>query len=110
MTKSSEPPVRTGDPRIDAYLRFRQAFLDGATVDELTGVADELKRGLPDPTPPPSAAMFIHADIVITCGAQGVCTPLVTALWVPQNTEVPVAAAPPTRRVASGKDSGRGAG
>lgn len=109
MVKSSEPPVHTGSPWIDAYLRFRQAFLDGATVDELTAVADELKRGLPGPTPPPPAAMFIHADIVITCGAQGLSAPLVTALWVPHDT-VPVAVAPPARCVASGKDSGRGAG
>lgn len=79
----TELPVCTEDPWIDAYLRFRQAFLDGATVEELTGFADELKRGLPSPTPPPPAAMFIHADIVITCGAESVSTPLVTALWVP---------------------------
>lgn len=79
----SEPSVCTGDPWIDAYLRFRRAFLDGATADELTGFAEELKRDLPCPTPPPPAAMFIHADIVITCGAEGVSTPLVTALWVP---------------------------
>jgi hypothetical protein len=37
MIKSSEPPVCTGDPWIDAYLKFRQACLDGATPDELTG-------------------------------------------------------------------------
>jgi hypothetical protein len=78
-----ESSVCTGDPWIDAYLRFRQAFLDGATVEELTSFADELKSGLPGPTPPPPAAMFIHADIVITCGSQGLSTPLVTALWVP---------------------------
>jgi len=80
MTK---PPVCTQDPWIDAYLRIRQAFLDGATVEELTGLADELKQDLPGPTLPPPAAMFIHADIIITCGAQGVSTPLVTALWLP---------------------------
>ena len=78
-----EPPVRTGDPWIDAYLRFRQAFLDGATAEELTGYAVELKQELPTPTPPPAAAMFIHADILITCGADSVSSPLVTALWVP---------------------------
>ena len=83
MTK---PPVYTEDPWIDAYLRFRQAFLNGATVEELTDFANELKRGLPGPTPPPPAAMFIHADIVITCGAKGVSTPLVTALWVPDES------------------------
>jgi hypothetical protein len=38
----TEPPVRTEDPWIDAYLRFRQAFLDGATVEELTSFANEL--------------------------------------------------------------------
>lgn len=77
----SEPPVGTGDPWLDAYLRFRQAYLDGATADELIGFADELKRDLPTPTPPPPAAMFIYADIFITC--KGISTPLVTALWVP---------------------------
>lgn len=79
----TEPPVCTEDPWIDAYLRFRQALLGGASVEELTGFADELKHGLPDPTPPPPAAMFIHADIVITCGTESLSTPLVTALWVP---------------------------
>ena len=79
----SESPVCTGDLWIDAYLQFRQALLDGASVEELTGFADELKRGLPTPTPSPPAAMFIHADIVITCGVGKVPTPLATALWVP---------------------------
>lgn len=79
----SEPPVYTGDPWVDAYLKFRQAYLDGATAEELTGFAHELKRDLPTPSPPPPAAMFIHADILITCGTKGVSTPLVTALWVP---------------------------
>jgi hypothetical protein len=78
----TEPPVCTEDPWIDAYLRFRQAFLDGASAEELTGFANELKRGLPGQTPPPPAAIFIHADIIITCGAESVSTPLVTALWV----------------------------
>lgn len=82
----TEPPVCTEDPWIDAYLRFRQALLDGASVEELTGFADELKHGLPSPTPPPPAAMFIHADIVITCGVENVSTPLVTALWVPDTS------------------------
>jgi hypothetical protein len=75
--------VCTGDPWIDAYLSFRQAYLDGATADELTNFAEELKRGLPGLTPSIPAATFIHADIVITCGTQGVSTPLVTALWIP---------------------------
>ncbi|MGH3696675.1 MAG: hypothetical protein ACRDRX_22255 [Pseudonocardiaceae bacterium] len=79
----SERSVCTGDPWVDAYLRFRQAYLDGATTDELTDFAHELKLGLPGLTPPPPAAMFIHADIAITCGAKGVSTSLVTALWVP---------------------------
>lgn len=79
----SGPPVCTGDPWIDAYLKFRQAFLDGATVEELTDFAEELKRGLPAPTPPPPAAMFIQEDIIITCGAESVSMPLITALWLP---------------------------
>jgi hypothetical protein len=64
-----EQLVHTGDPWID--LRFRQAVLDGATADELTDFAHELQRGLPGPTPPPPAAMFIHADIAITLGLEG---------------------------------------
>ena len=64
----SEPPVVTGDPWIDAYLRFRRAWLDGATESELADLATECRRGLPSPTPPTPAAMFIHRDIVITAG------------------------------------------
>ncbi len=78
----NEPPM-TDDPWIDAYLRFRQAVLDGATFEELTGFAEELKRGLPNLIPPIPAAMFIYTDILITCGENSVSTPLVTALWVP---------------------------
>jgi hypothetical protein len=76
MIKPIEPPVCTGDPWIDAYLRFRQAYLDGVTSDELTDFAHELKRALPGPTPLPPAAMFIHADIIITCGTEDVATHL----------------------------------
>lgn len=67
----SEPPTgeSTGDPWIDAYLKFRRAFLDGATFDELVAFAEELKRDLPHPAPPLPAAMFIHRDIIITCGS-----------------------------------------
>lgn len=78
-----EQPGHTGDPWIDAYLRFRQAVLDGATADELTDFAHELHRGLPGQAPPPPAAMFIHADIAITCSSKGVPMPLITALWRP---------------------------
>jgi hypothetical protein len=56
--------------------------LDGASFEELTAFAEELKRDLPHPTPPPPAAMFIHRDIVITCGASGLSPQLVSALWV----------------------------
>jgi hypothetical protein len=42
----SEPPVCTSDPWIDAYLTFRQAWLDGATETELTDLARECRRGL----------------------------------------------------------------
>lgn len=81
----SEPSTdeSTGDPWIDTYLRFRRAVLDGATFGELVSFAEELKRGLPHPTPPPPAAMFIHSDIIITCGSSGLSPQLVTALWIP---------------------------
>jgi hypothetical protein len=79
----SEPPVCTGDPWIDAYLRFRRAWLDGATETELTDLATECRRGLPSPAPPVPAAMFIHSDILITAGQRASSPRLVTALWVP---------------------------
>lgn len=68
----------TGDPWIDAYLRFRQAWLDCATETELTDLATECRRDLPSPTPPIPAAMFIHRDIVIIAGQKAVSPPLVT--------------------------------
>jgi hypothetical protein len=64
----SEPRESTGDPWIDAYIKFRQAWLDGATETELTNLATECRRGLPSPTLPIPAAMFIHSDILITSG------------------------------------------
>jgi hypothetical protein len=82
------PSGSTGDPWIDAYLRFRRAVLDGATSDELTAFAAELKRDLPAQSPPPPAAMFIHHDIIITCGTSGLSAQLVTALWVPAGVAI----------------------
>jgi hypothetical protein len=79
----SEPLELTGDPWIDAYLNFRRAWLDGATESELTGLATECRRGLPNSALPVPAAMFIHRDIVITAGQKALSTQLVTALWVP---------------------------
>jgi hypothetical protein len=79
----SEPGEFTGDPWIDAYLRFRRAWLDGATENELTDLATESRRGLPSPTPPIPAALFIHRDIMITAGQMTVSPQLVTSLWVP---------------------------
>lgn len=76
----------TGDPWIDAYLTFRRAWLDGVTDNELAGLANECRRGLPSPGPPPPAAMFIHRDILITCGQMALPPQLVTALWVPDLT------------------------
>lgn len=73
----------TGDPWVDAYLKFRRAVLDGGTVEELTAFAAELKRGLPPQPPPPPAAMFIHHDIIITCGTSSLPPQLATALWIP---------------------------
>jgi hypothetical protein len=77
--------VRTGDPFIDAYLRFRQAWVDGATEDELTDLARECRRGLPSSALPVAAAMFIHCDILITAGQQALSPRVVTALWVPDS-------------------------
>ena len=79
----SEPLRLTGDPWIDAYLTFRRAWLDGATEGELADLATECRRALPSPAPPASAAMFIHRDILITCGKKALPTRLATALWVP---------------------------
>jgi hypothetical protein len=73
----------TGDPWIDAYLAFRQAWVDGASERELTDLANEYRRGLPNPTPPIPAAMFIHRDILITSRQNALPRQLVTALWVP---------------------------
>jgi hypothetical protein len=66
-------------------VRFRRAWLDGATEDELTDLATECRRGLPSPTPPTPAALFIHRDIVITAGQKALSTRLITALWMPDS-------------------------
>ena len=71
--------VDSDDPWIAGYLKLRQAVLNGElkTQDEIASYAVELRRGLPDPTPPPSIAAFIAADIKITF-------PLLTdQLWTP---------------------------
>lgn len=81
--RGAETHELTGDPWIDTYLKFRRAVLDGATFEELTAFAEELKRDLPHPTPPSPAAMFIHQDIAITCGKSNLSPQLVSALWVP---------------------------
>ncbi|MGH3821583.1 MAG: hypothetical protein ACRDRA_01870 [Pseudonocardiaceae bacterium] len=72
------------DGTIDAYLTFRQAWIDGATEGELADLATECRRGLPSPAPPAPAAMFIHRDILITSGQKALPAQLVTALWVPE--------------------------
>ncbi len=77
-------PCPSCDPWIDAYLRFRRAWLDDATEDELADLATECRRGLPSPAPPIPAALFIHRDIVITAGQKSLSLRLVTALWVPE--------------------------
>jgi hypothetical protein len=76
-------PLTTGDVWIDAYLRFRRAWLDGASESELADLATECRRGLPSPTPPVPAAMFIHSDILITSQRNALPRQLVRALWVP---------------------------
>ena len=81
----SEPSACTGDPWIDAYLTFRQAWIDGATEGELIDLATECRRGLPSPAPPVPAAMFIHSDVLITAGQKALSPQLVTALWVPDS-------------------------
>jgi hypothetical protein len=82
--RMSDSAVRTGDPWLDAYLRFRQAWLEGATEGELTDLATQCRRGLPSPAPPAPAAMFIHRDILITAGQKALSAQLATALWVPE--------------------------
>jgi hypothetical protein len=81
----NEPREVTGDPWIDAYLKFRQAWLDGATESELTDLAAECRRDLPSPTPPTPAALFIHRDIMITSEQNPLPRQLITALWVPDS-------------------------
>jgi hypothetical protein len=78
-----EPPIvgviDSDNPWISGYLKLRQAVLSGEleTRDEIAAYAAELRRGLSDPTPPPSIAAFIAADIKITF-------PLLTdQLWTP---------------------------
>ena len=85
----SEPCELTGDPWIDAYIKFRQAWIDGATESELTDLAAECRRGLPNPTPPIPAALFIHRDILITSQQNALTPQLVTALWVPDRVPGP---------------------
>ncbi len=84
----SEPLEMTGDPWIDAYLTFRQAWRAGATEAELADLAAECRRGLPSPVPPIPAALFIHRDILITTGQQALPARLVTALWIPDPARV----------------------
>jgi hypothetical protein len=79
----SEPLELTGDLWIDAYLTFRQAWCEGATESELTDLATECRHGLPSPTPPIPATLFIHRDILITSKQKALPCQLVTALWVP---------------------------
>lgn len=81
MTSKRPPPgiVDSDDPWIAGYLQLRQAVLTGKldTQDEIAAYAAELRRGLPDPTPPPSIAAFIAADIKITFPllTDQLCTP-----------------------------------
>ena len=93
----SEPLESIGDPWVDAYLRFRRAWLDGASESELADLATECRRGLPNPTPPIPAAMFIHSDILITSQQNALPRQLVTALWVPDGAWVSGRARPAAR-------------
>lgn len=76
--------MATGDPWIDAYLRFREVVLAGelATRAEVEAYAAELQRGLPGGAPSTPAAMFVTADIAIALGKSS--PELMTALWVPR--------------------------
>jgi hypothetical protein len=78
----------TGDPWIDAYVRFRRAWLDGASESELADLASECRRDLPSSTPPVPAAMFIHHDILLTTRQQALSPRLATALWVPDGAGI----------------------
>ncbi len=84
----SESLELTGDPWIDAYLTFRQAWRAGATEAELAELATECRRDLPSPVPPVPAALFIHRDILITSKQQTLPARLVTALWIPDPAHV----------------------
>jgi hypothetical protein len=79
MTPPPTGIIDSDDPWIAGYLKLRHAVLTGEldTQEEIAAYAAELRRGLPDPTPPPSIAAFIAADIKITF-------PLLTdQLWTP---------------------------
>ena len=79
MTPPPTGIIDSDDPWIAGYLKLRQAVLTGEldTQEEITAYATELRRGLPGPTPAPSIAAFIAADIKITF-------PLLTdQLWTP---------------------------
>jgi hypothetical protein len=76
---TSPPAVDSDDPWIAGYLKLRHAVLTGElnTREEIAAYATELRRDLPGPTPPPSIAAFIAADIKNTF-------PLLTdQLWTP---------------------------
>lgn len=84
MSRPSTTTVKTGDPWIDAYLKLRQAWIDGADDADIHVLALELRRDLPQPQPPIGpVTMFIQNDIEITSSRYGLTPALMTALWVP---------------------------
>jgi hypothetical protein len=58
MTPPPTGIIDSDDPWIAGYLKLRHAVLTGKldTQEEIATYATELRRGLPDPTPPPSIA------------------------------------------------------
>lgn len=75
----TEPPVETGDPWIDAYLKLRHAWLANPPTADLLEYAQELRLTLPGPPPGKAADIFIHMDVAIA----GITPALVTVLTAP---------------------------
>ncbi|MGH3965143.1 MAG: hypothetical protein ACRDRY_18095 [Pseudonocardiaceae bacterium] len=61
-------PAEDLDPWIEGYLLLRQAILDGrlTTEAEIGAYAAEIRRGLPETSPPPASMAVIAVDIKIT--------------------------------------------
>ncbi|MGH3822113.1 MAG: hypothetical protein ACRDRA_04625 [Pseudonocardiaceae bacterium] len=76
----------TGDPWMDAWLKWRRAVEDNpsATTADLDAYARELKRGLPERAPSVPAALFIQGEIARLRVDPRITRSVATALWLPR--------------------------